>query len=239
MTCHLHTDCLWKNRSTHSKGWRLWLAGGVVALFCVGWLINTVQAGDLLLPKEQEETQLGEIDIPAIDQSNWKSPQSVFSWIAMARDYETPWDSATGREGWFTTHDAGIKPIDPGVSKFSPDTEYVYIVFEVPPLATPLQWTAAWYHVDKDGIVSKKPAGTDAQEMGWNEKYGYFRIWQPDDGWKKGTYLVKMFYGSPGQQIHAANAVGTMQFTITEDASAQKQDQKQDTSKQLSSRTGE
>lgn len=220
MACHLHTESFYKKRSTLSRGWPIWLVGGVMLSVCVGWLAASVQARELLLPEEQEETESGDIKIPALDQSNWKSPQSVFSWIAMARDYETPWDSASQRQGWYTTTDAGIKPVDPGVSTFSPDTDRLYIVFEVPPLATPLQWTAAWYHVDENGTVSKKPTGTDAQEMGWNEKYGYFRIWQPDGGWKKGKYLVKMFYGSPGQQIHAANAVGTMEFTITDDAAA-------------------
>jgi len=51
-------------------------------------------------------------------------------------------------------------------------------------------------------------------ELEMNQRYGYFIISQPADGWKKGNYLVKIYYGSPGQELHAVNVVGTMKFTI-------------------------
>ena len=38
----------------------------------------------------------------------------------------------------------------------------------------------------------------------------------PDDGWKKGQYLLKIFFESPGQELYEGNVVGTMIFTITD-----------------------
>lgn len=175
-----------------------------------------LDARELLLPKEQENTQIGEIGTTPLNQKNWTSPQSVFSWIAMARGYETPWDSL-GREGWMT-QDASIQPIDPGTTVFPPSTPAVYIVFEIPPLDAPGQWGAAWYRLRHSGggTPSQALVGTDHQEMDWNEKFGYLELRQPPGGWEKGRYLVKLYFGSPGQQLHATNLVGTMEFVISD-----------------------
>ena len=32
-------------------------------------------------------------ELMALDQENWKRPQSAFKWIAMARDIKVPWDT--------------------------------------------------------------------------------------------------------------------------------------------------
>jgi len=149
----------------------------------------------------------------AFDQKNWKRPQGVFSWITMARGYETPWDSL-GRPGWMTSGDAYVEPVDPGISEFTPETEKFYIVFEGQPLDAPGQFAAAWYEMEDGQMTSKTPVGQDVIELEMNQRYGYFIISQPADGWKKGNYLVKIYYGSPGQELHAVNVVGTMKFTI-------------------------
>lgn len=202
-------------RSVRNTTW-----GVVLLLFgLTGVLDAPVSARDLLPQKEQKETQSGEIEVLALDQSNWKRPQSIFSWVAMARGYETPWDSV-GRQGWMT-QDAYVKPVDPGVSVFSPDTPVLYIVFEIPPLDAPGKWGAAWFSLSDGKSLSEEPVGTDAMEMDWNEKYGYFELYAPEGGWKKGAYLVKLYFGSPGQQLHAANMVGTMQFTVTDEVERQ------------------
>jgi hypothetical protein len=40
---------------------------------------------------------------------------------------------------------------------------------------------------------------------------------KPDGTWPKGNYLVKIYITPLGQQaFHAANQVGTMKFTITD-----------------------
>ena len=144
---------------------------GVVLLVSglMGLLHGQVFARDLLPQKEQKETQVGEIEVLALDQNNWQRPQSIFSWVAMARGYETPWDSV-GRQGWMT-EDAYVKPVDPGVFVFSPDTPVIYIVFEIPPLDAPGKWGAAWFSLSDGKSVSEEPVGTDAMEMDWNEKY--------------------------------------------------------------------
>ena len=151
----------------------------------------------------------------AFDQVNWKRVQGVFSWITMARGYsDTPWDSSSGRPGWMTMEDAYVQPIDPGVSEFSSDTEIFYIVFEGQPLDAPAQFAAAWFEMKDGKIESNTLVGKDVIELDMNQRFGYFEIFPPEEGWKLGNYLVKIFYGSPGQDLHAINVVGTMQFTI-------------------------
>ena len=149
----------------------------------------------------------------AFDQVNWKRPQGVFTWITMARGYDTPWDSL-GRPGWMTTGDAYVEPVDPGVSEFSPDTQIFYIVFEGQPLDAPGQFAAAWFEMNDGQVNSHAPIGKDVIELEMNQKSGFFQISKPADGWKPGKYQVKIYYGSPGQELHAANVIGTMEFTI-------------------------
>ena len=152
----------------------------------------------------------------AFDQVNWNRVQGVFSWITMARGYsDTPWDSSSGRPGWMTMEDAYVKPIDPGVSEFSSDTEIFYIVFEGQPLDAPAQFAAAWFEMKDGKVASNTLVGKDVIELDMNQRFGYFEIFPPKEGWKLGNYLVKIFYGSPGQALHAINVIGTMQFTIT------------------------
>ncbi|HBP87865.1 MAG TPA: hypothetical protein PKK23_21505 [Nitrospirales bacterium] len=150
----------------------------------------------------------------AFDQVNWKRPQGVFTWITMARGYETPWDSL-GRPGWMTT-DAYVQPVDPGVSEFSSDTQMFYIVFEAQPLDAPGQFAVAWFDMNDGQVTSNTPIGKDVIELEMNQRSGYFQVSQPADGWKPGKYQVKIFYGAPGQALHAVNVIGTMEFTIKE-----------------------
>ena len=149
----------------------------------------------------------------AFDQVNWKRPQGVFTWITMARGYDTPWDSL-GRPGWMTTGDAYVEPVDPGVSEFSLDTQMFYIVFEGQPLDAPGQFAAAWFEMNDGQVTSNTPIGKDVIELEMNQRSGYFQISKPADGWKPGKYQVKIYYGSPGQELHAVNVIGTMEFTI-------------------------
>ncbi len=150
----------------------------------------------------------------AFDQVNWKKPQGVFTWITMARGYKTPWDSH-GRPGWLTD-DAYVEPVDPGTSTFPPDTPEIYIVFEGQPLDAPGQFAAAWHPLVDGKKVGDEPLGRDVVELEMNQRYAYFIITPSEDTWKPGTYLVDIYYGSPGQELHDINIVGTMTFTITE-----------------------
>ncbi len=151
----------------------------------------------------------------AFDQVDWNRVQGIFSWITMARGFsDTPWDSSEGRPGWRTMEDAYVKPIDPGISRFPADTNIFYIVFEGQPLDAPAQFAAAWFPIKDGKVESETPIGKDVIELDMNQRFGYFEIFPPQDGWKVGQYLVKIFYGSPGQELHAVNVVGTMQFTI-------------------------
>ena len=163
---------------------------------------------------ESEGSVTAETELMALDQENWQQPQSAFKWIAMARDIKVPWDTF-GRQGWMTD-DAYVEPVDPGVSKFSPDTEIFYLVFAVSALDAPSQYRAAWFHMPDGQIPSKELTGTDALTMEMNEKAGYLEIYRPEGGWKKGKYLVKLYFESPGQDLYDPNVIGTMAFTITE-----------------------
>lgn len=164
--------------------------------------------------KESEGSVTTQTELMALDQKNWKRPQSAFKWIAMARDIKIPWDTF-GRQGWMTD-DAYVEPVDPGVSEFSPDTDIFYLVFAVSALDAPSQYRAAWFHMPDGKIPSTELTGTDALTMEMNEKAGYLEIYRPEGGWKKGKYLVKLYFESPGQELYDPNVIGTMAFTITE-----------------------
>ena len=186
----------------------LWSALLVTLLYSPTW------AGDpfgnsTLMPDNNSPKDM------AYDQVDWNRVQGVFSWITMARGFsDTPWDSSSGRPGWMTMEDAYVKPIDPGVSEFPVDTEIFYIVFEGQPLDAPAQFAAAWFEMKDGKVESNTPVDKDVIELDMNQRFGYFEIYQPEQGWKPGNYQVKIFYGSPGQALHAINVIGTMQFTI-------------------------
>ncbi len=163
---------------------------------------------------ESEGSVNTQTELMALDQENWQRPQSAFKWIAMARDIKVPWDTF-GRQGWMTD-DAYVEPVDPGTSQFSPDTEIFYLVFAVSALDAPSQYRAAWFHMPDGKTPSPELTGTDALFMEMNEKAGYLEIYRPTDGWKKGRYLVKLYFESPGQELYDPNVIGTMEFTITE-----------------------
>ena len=178
----------------------------------------TVGQETSLTPKapiiETEGSVTTTADLMALDQENWQQPQSAFKWIAMARDIKVPWDTF-GRQGWMTD-DAYVEPVEPGVSEFSPDTDIFYLVFAVSALDAPSQYRAAWFHMPDGKTPSAELTGTDALTMEMNEKAGYLEIYRPEGGWKKGKYLVKLYFESPGQDLYDPNVIGTMEFTITE-----------------------
>ncbi len=197
-----------RNRHT----FRLFQWKSLLLLLCL--LSSPSWAGDPFGNSTLSLNNYGPKDI-AYDQVNWNRVQGVFSWITMARGYtDTPWDSFAGRPGWMTIEDAYVKPIDPGVSEFSADTEIFYIVFEGQPLDAPAQFAAAWFEMKDGRVTSNTLVDKDVIELDMNQRYGYFEIYQPEEGWKLGEYQVKIFYGSPGQALHAINVIGTMTFTI-------------------------
>lgn len=201
---------------SRQRGWQ-WVAvilgglAGMVPLLTGGWAVPA-QARDLLPQKEQTDTGFGKLELPSFDQQKRGNPQSMFVWIVMAKGYEVEWDSF-GRVGWYT-QDPRLKPVDPATS-FAPDTPTIYIVFEVPPLEDPAQFSAEWFQEDEKGQILEKPMGKDSLFIPWHEKHGFLELKKPADGWKVGTYLVKLYISSEGQQVfHAANQVGTMRFKI-------------------------
>ena len=186
----------------------------VVCSVGIGLVLPSAWALRELLPqKEQEVTQFGDLDIPPLDQKNWKRPQNMFSWITMACNWRVP-DESYGRPGWFTN--ARILPVNPGVSEFPTTQQALYVVFEIPSLDAPMQMNADWFSLNASGKAVGESIGKDAQLMDMNEGYGYLEIRPPRGGWQPGDYLVKIYISSPGQQIHALSQVGTMRFTISD-----------------------
>jgi hypothetical protein len=176
------------------------------------------QTRELMTPKEQSDTAIGENKSPSLDQQKRNVPQSIFTWIVMAKGYEVEWDSF-GRKGWYT-QDPRLKPVEPGTSVFPPDTPAVYIVFEVPPLEDPATFGAQWFLEDDKGKASSQPVGKDSLFVPWHEKQGFLELKKPAEGWKQGSYLVKIFVSPEGQQaFHAVNEVGTMRFQISDQPS--------------------
>lgn len=186
----------------------------IFPIILLGLLSGPCWAGDPFGNSTLTPNNRAPIDL-AFDQVDWNRVQGVFSWIAMARGYsDTPWDSSNGRPGWMTMEDAYVRPVDPGVSEFPADTETFYIVFEGQPLDAPAQFAAAWFEMKDGKVDSPTPIDKDVIELDMNQRFGYFEIYQPEQGWKAGDYLVEIYYGSPGQALHAVNVIGTMQFSI-------------------------
>lgn len=181
--------------------------------FCV-W--QGVEARDPFVPKEQATTEADPTQSPSFDEQKKGIPQSLFTWIKMARGYDVEWDTF-GRKGWYT-QDPRLKPIDPG-SVFPRDIPAIYIVFESAPLEDPTQFSAQWFLEGEKGVLPSVPLGKDTLEVPGHERYGFLELKKPGDAWPVGTYLVKLFITPLGQQsFHAGNQVGTMRFTIVEAA---------------------
>lgn len=173
-----------------------------------------VEARDSFVPKEQATTEADPTQSPSFDDQKKGIPQSLFTWIKMARGYDVEWDTF-GRKGWYT-QDPRLKPVEPG-SVFPRDIPAIYIVFESAPLEDPTQFSAQWFLEEQKGVFSSVPLGKDTLEVPGHERYGFLELKRTGDAWAVGTYLVKLFITPLGQQsFHAGNQVGTMRFTIVE-----------------------
>ena len=187
----------------------------LVGLSCVlGGIVWDAAARDLVAPKEQSTTEIDPTQSPSFDDQKKGIPQSLFTWIKMAKGYDVEWDSF-GRKGWYT-QDPRLKPIDP-TSVFTPDTPAIYIVFEVAPLEDPAQFSAQWYLEAGAGKLPDAPMGKDSLEVPGHERYGFLELKRKEEKWPVGKYQVKIFITPLGQQpFHAANQVGTMRFSIVD-----------------------
>ena len=198
------------------SGWvtcRLSAALLVLGLFSV----HEGMAKDLLAPKEQETTEIGTHLSPSFDRQEKGVPQSLFTWIKLAKGVEVEWDSF-GRKGWYT-QDPRLKPIEPG-SVFTPETPVVYIVFEVAPLEDPAQFAVQWFQEQPTGQVGFSLLGKDVLEVPGHERYGYLELRRSGDRWAIGSYVAKVFIAPLGQQpFHAVNQVGTLRFTVADSIS--------------------
>jgi hypothetical protein len=189
--------------------WALFLTAGL------GYSHTVVEARDLMVPKEQATTEYEPTETPSLDVQRKGVPQSLFTWIKMARGYEVEWDTF-GRKGWYT-QDPRLKPIDPDTTVFAPDTPAVYIVFEVAPLEDPAQFGAQVFPLSADGKTAETAVVRDNLEVPGHERYGFLELKKPSDRWPSGKYLVKIYITSLGQQpFHAVNQVGTMHFAVAD-----------------------
>ncbi|HRC42672.1 MAG TPA: hypothetical protein PLT27_01360 [Nitrospira sp.] len=200
-----------------------WVICRLIVMLCVaaglGFSVAVVEGRDLMVPKEQATTEFEPTETPSLDVQQKGVPQSLFTWIKMARGYEVEWDTF-GRKGWYT-QDPRLKPIAPGTTLFSPDTPAVYIVFEVAPLEDPAQFAAQVFPIGADGKTGGRAIVTDSLEVPGHERYGFLELKKPSEQWPQGKYLVKIYITSLGQQpFHAVNQVGTMRFAVTDQAPA-------------------
>ena len=189
------------------------ILAGLSVFVCV-W--QEVEARDLFPQKEQVTTEADPTQSPSFDEQKQGIPQSLFTWIKMARGYDIEWDTF-GRKGWYT-QDPRLKPVEPG-TVFPRDIPVIYIVFESAPLEDPAQFSAQWFLEGEKGLLPFVPLGKDTLEVPGHERYGFLELKKSGNVWEVGTYRVKLFITPLGQQsFHAANQVGTMRFTIVEDA---------------------
>ncbi len=199
-----------RGRVTHA------LAMVLAGLSVIAGMWQDVEARDLFTPKEQATTEVDPTQSPSFDEQKKGIPQSLFTWIKMAKGYDVEWDTF-GRKGWYT-QDPRLKPVEPG-SVFPRDIPAIYIVFESAPLEDPAQFSAQWFLEGEKGLLSSMPLGKDILEVPGHERYGFLELKKSGHAWDVGTYLVKLFITPLGQQpFHAGNQVGTMRFTIVESA---------------------
>ncbi|UVT14413.1 MAG: hypothetical protein H8K04_11165 [Nitrospira sp.] len=192
-----------------SRGWF------TVGVLCVVLFYEQVGVGKDLLPsKEQESTEIGTTQTPSFDYQEQGVPQSLFTWIKMAKGFEVEWDTF-GRKGWYS-QDPRLKPIEPGWI-FTPEVPAIYIVFEVAPLEDPAQFAVQWQIEQPSGQPNEGPLGKDVLEVPGHERYGYLELKRSGTKWAVGNYLAKIYIAPLGQQpFHAVNQVGTMRFTVAE-----------------------
>lgn len=177
-------------------------------LFCQ----PVVDAKDLLPLKEQESTEVGSTQSPSFDDQEKDVPQSLFTWINLAKGFDVEWDTF-GRKGWYT-QDPRLKPIGSG-SVFTSETPAIYIVFEVAPLEDPTQFAVQWYREESNSQMHQKLLGKDVLEVPGHERYGYLEMTRSGDRWIVGNYVAKIYIAPIGQQpFHAVNQVGMMRFRI-------------------------
>ncbi|MBX3305225.1 MAG: hypothetical protein KF751_04145 [Nitrospira sp.] len=170
------------------------------------------EAKELLLLKEQESTEVGSTQSPSFDDQQTGIPQSLFTWVKMAKGFDVEWDTF-GRKGWYT-QDPRLKPIGPG-SVFTPEIPTIYIVFEVAPLEDPTQFGVQWYREEPNSQMRQEQLGKDVLELPGHERYGYLEMTRSGDRWIVGTYVAKIYIAPIGQQpFHAVNQVGTMRFRV-------------------------
>lgn len=169
---------------------------------------------DLMPQKEQETTEIGSTQSPSFDDQQIGIPQSLFTWIKLAKGYEVEWDTF-GRKGWYT-QDPRLKPVEP-TAVFPQDAAAVYVVFESAPLEDPTQFSAQWFLEGEGGVLPAKPFGQDILELPGYERYGFLELRRPGERWPVGSYVIKLYIAPHGQQsFHAVNQVGTLRFTITD-----------------------
>jgi hypothetical protein len=201
---------------------RGWFAVGVVCVALFHEQAGT--AKDLLPPKAQESTEIESIQSPSFDYQEKGVPQSLFTWIKMAKGFEVEWDTF-GRKGWYT-QDPRLKPTGLG-STFTPEIPAIYIVFEVAPLEDPAQFAVQWYWEEPSGQLNEKPLGKDVLEVSGHERYGYLELKRSGARWITGNYVAKIYITPIGQQpFHAVNHVGVMRFTIADAVPAWSPEQK-------------
>lgn len=199
-----------------TTAFRRWAGGCAVAVvLCAALLSQQVgDAKDLLPLKEQETTEEGSTQSPSFDDQEKGIPQSLFTWIKMAKGFDVEWDTF-GRKGWYT-QDPRLKPIEPR-SIFTAEVPAIYIVFEVAPLEDPAQFGVQWYWEKPNGQLSERSAGQDVLEVAGHERYGFLELKPVGARWTAGHYVAKIYIAPIGQQpFHAGNQVGVMRFTIAD-----------------------
>ena len=199
-----------------------WFIAGMVCVVLFHEQVGI--AKDLLPPQEQESTEIGSTQSPSFDYQEKGVPQSLFTWIKMAKGFEVEWDTF-GRKGWYT-QDPRLKPIEPG-SKFTPEIPAIYIIFEVAPLEDPAQFAVQWYLEQPNGQLNESPLGKDVLQVPGHERYGYLELKRSGERWAVGNYLAKIYITPLGQQpFHAVNQVGTMRFSVADGAHPRSPEQK-------------
>lgn len=149
----------------------------------------------------------------SLDQPGQDSLKSHFASIVLARGYRVEQQSPDQKG---PSHlGPRIAPVDPGTSVFTPETQKIYIVFEVSPVKF-LGYTvsARTFLENESGKTANTHLAQDSLTMFWDDRYGFLELKKPPGGWTTGSYLVKI-YVSQGERVYEGSEfIGTLAFQI-------------------------
>lgn len=150
----------------------------------------------------------------SLDQPGQDSLKSKFASMVLAKGFRVE-QQTPDRKGP-SSLGPRIVPIDPGTSVFTPETPAIYLIFEPAHVMNFVHMVSARFFLENGpGKIAETPLGQDSLRMSWDDRYGLLELRKPSGGWTMGSYVVKIYVCSQGEEVfETAELVGTLTFMI-------------------------